>query len=399
VSVIERSVPDLLAELRARRLEDVGNVLAIARALPPGSRDRELRWILSTGDPPQKQEALAIVDIPETVRLRGLVRAAARSSDAGARGAALVALARAGEIDILPILARALRAEVDEASLVDLANAARLLSPLKPDEALKRALARARGTDAVVALVSAIGHDVDAETLRILAEKGRCATQALEYALASVRLTPRRISFESLGIDRARCRAILDAASDPASAEVLARFAEQGITRFTLEQLLGDEPVFVMPALEDRSSIWTDRRPILGKVPSAVDRASLAHRGAEIIRGHLDRRLAACHDLGERLRRGGLDAPEAAAALGSLGTRQAVLSLAGALAEARQPLGESVSGALAHALGIAPEKSPEDVDELRRLWFPILDTLLPAFRSVEEMAQEPGAALQPAPGS
>ena len=80
--------------------------------------------------------------------------------------------------------------------------------------------------------------------------------------------------------------------------------------------------------------------------------------------------------LASRLKRRGPGAPGAAVALGALGGRDATAALAEALRDADGLLIKTVSASLATALRTSPEREPEDPIEIRRLWFPILATLV-----------------------
>jgi hypothetical protein len=314
---------ELLGLRETARHEAAGELVGIVLILRPGDREAEVSWVLAYADPARKGQVLDSLTPAEILRFQREIRGSARSIDPAERDPALAALVKAGELDVQPLVARALRTEGSEASLVALAAVASRLGPLLPAAALRTALARARTARALLAITEALGSSLDAEALRILASRGSAAGPALERAITRMR-----------GQD--------------------------------------------LPAGQELDS------PPAASVPTAAA-IELAHRrAAEIIGDDAARERAAARRLSSWLSTRSLDAADAAAALGVLRTPSATAALALALGEAEGELLAAVSAALADALGVGPARVPESSRELRALWFPILATLVGPERQPPE---------------
>jgi hypothetical protein len=369
-SAIPLAAEDISWVVRRARLAAASELVAITGSLPPGTRDAEAAWLLRHGDARSKAVLIAALDIPEVVRLRRLLRAAATSQDTTERDRALCALARAGEVDVQPLVARALRFEASEPSLTALARAAADLGAVRPTAAIAEALARARSPEALAALARALGNAVDAATLAAVASRGRAGAEALRIAVGALRTPALVASWDSMGLTAEACRVLLDAADDPVHAGELGRLADRGLTRFELERMLGGEVVL------ERAAVPVAEPARCPELPAAAV-ATLRCRAVELLERDAHLVAAATGVLAARLRLGERDVASAAFALGAIGGREAVVVLGRAVLDAPSPAPAEVSEALTHALGVGPPAIPKDASATDRWWFPVIATLVP----------------------
>ena len=302
------------------RAAAAAEVEAVALALPCGCRDGEIAWVLEHAPAIAKARVIASLDRGETARASLMLRECARSADPDERDAALAALTRAGDADVMPLVARALRVELREASLVVLAAAAGTSAPCAR---LTRSRPRSRG-------------------------RGRRARASRSRRHSEMRWMPRRS-----GSWARAARFAPPHWSEPCNSSAT-RASRRFRVRYPTQLRSGRAPATPRPKRPRRSTWRRLRRSPRTPFGSVSSRAgSRAGSGAEVP-----------------------ERPAPRWRWARSAARDATAALAEALRDADGLLIKTVSASLATALRTSPEREPEDPIEIRRLWFPILATLV-----------------------